>query len=171
MGIIGKVCCDCIHYRHGDTEDPCKKGNKKCGYLHVGCWRWESVDGKKAIMPTKVCSICGQELPIDKFYVDSAKPGGYSPACKACFSWRDKIEKQKENRKKMEARKEASIADLEKGIKLCNHCKRNLPLSEFGKHAKTKDGYQPLCKECKSKQMAKAHKAKKERNANRTDRC
>lgn len=171
MGIIGKVCCDCIHYRHGDINDPCEKGQKKCGYLHVGCWMWKSENGKDVEMPTKVCSICGQELTIDHFYKEANKPGGYSSACKSCFSYKDKRRKQKEEREKKEARQEVSIANLEKGIKFCNHCKRELPISEFGKHARTRDGYQPLCKECKSKQMAKAHKVKKERNENRTHRC
>ena len=171
MEKVQKICCYCIHYRHGDLEDPCAKGQKKCGYLHVGCWRWQSESGKEIEMPTKVCSICGKELTIDKFYVDSTKPGGYSPACKKCFSWKDKILKQKEEREKKEARQEASIPNLERGVKVCNHCKRELPISEFGKHAKTRDGYQPLCKECKGKQMVKAHKVKKDRNANRTNRC
>lgn len=34
--------------------------------------------------------------------------------------------------------------------KTCKKCGRELPVSEFGRHAKTKDGYQPLCRECRS---------------------
>ena len=74
----------------------------------------------------------------------------------------------KEKKKK---RKEASIADMTRGVKICNLCGKELPLTQFGNHARTKDGLQPLCNECKGKQMAKAHKARKERNENRTDRC
>lgn len=33
--------------------------------------------------------------------------------------------------------------------KICSHCGRELPLTEFHKSAKAKDGLQPYCKECK----------------------
>ena len=35
--------------------------------------------------------------------------------------------------------------------KVCNRCGRELPTSDFGRHARTKDGLQPICKECRSK--------------------
>lgn len=34
--------------------------------------------------------------------------------------------------------------------KVCPRCGRELPVSEFGRHSRTKDGYQPLCRECRS---------------------
>ncbi len=37
--------------------------------------------------------------------------------------------------------------------KVCKTCGRELPVSAFGKHPKTKDGLQPVCSECKSKAM------------------
>ena len=44
--------------------------------------------------------------------------------------------------------------------KVCNCCGRELPVDQFGKHAKTKDGLQPICKECRSKK-SKAARVKK----------
>lgn len=41
--------------------------------------------------------------------------------------------------------------------KVCSHCGRELPVSNFGRHSRTKDGYQPCCKECLS-EMNKGHK-------------
>lgn len=41
--------------------------------------------------------------------------------------------------------------------KVCNCCGRELPVDQFGKHAKTKDGLQPICKECRSKKSKAAH--------------
>lgn len=35
--------------------------------------------------------------------------------------------------------------------KVCKRCGRELPESAFGRHAKTKDGLQLICRECKSK--------------------
>jgi len=37
--------------------------------------------------------------------------------------------------------------------KVCKRCGQELPISEFGKHHKTKDGYQPVCRSCRSKEM------------------
>lgn len=36
--------------------------------------------------------------------------------------------------------------------KVCSRCGRELPITEFGRHSRTKDGYQPLCKACLSEQ-------------------
>lgn len=37
--------------------------------------------------------------------------------------------------------------------KVCPHCGRELPVASFGRHARTKDGYQPVCRECRSAEM------------------
>ena len=42
-------------------------------------------------------------------------------------------------------------------MKVCSHCGRELPITNFGRHSRTKDGYQPCCKECQS-EMNKGHK-------------
>lgn len=49
--------------------------------------------------------------------------------------------------------------------KVCSRCGRELPIANFGRHSRTKDGYQPCCRECQSK-MNKGHKKRKpfERN-------
>ena len=41
--------------------------------------------------------------------------------------------------------------------KVCSHCGCELPVSNFGRHSRTKDGYQPGCRECQ-RQMNKGHK-------------
>ena len=37
--------------------------------------------------------------------------------------------------------------------KVCKRCGQELPIAEFGRHSKTKDGYQPVCRKCRSKEM------------------
>ena len=81
MGTIDKICCNCIHYLHGQLENPCAKGMHKVGYLQPGCWRWESENGKGVEMPTKKCSICGEVKEITEFVYDKGK---YTHYCKAC---------------------------------------------------------------------------------------
>lgn len=44
--------------------------------------------------------------------------------------------------------------------KVSSHCGRELPITNFGRHSRTKDGYQPCCRECQS-QMNKGHKKRK----------
>ena len=41
--------------------------------------------------------------------------------------------------------------------KVCTHCGRELPIANFNRHSRTKDGYFPACKECQS-EMNKGHK-------------
>lgn len=45
--------------------------------------------------------------------------------------------------------------------KVCKCCGRELPVEMFGRHPKTKDGWQPLCKDCRSKKVKAAFAAKK----------
>lgn len=42
-------------------------------------------------------------------------------------------------------------ADFEKGTKVCSKCKKELPISEFGKNKATKDGLICSCKKCESR--------------------
>lgn len=42
--------------------------------------------------------------------------------------------------------------------KVCKECGRELPVEMFGRHPKTKDGWQPLCKDCRSRKMKAAAK-------------
>ena len=41
-------------------------------------------------------------------------------------------------------------ADFEKGTKVCNKCKRELPISEFNKDRSKEDGLYLYCKQCTS---------------------
>lgn len=53
-------------------------------------------------------------------------------------------------------------ADFEKGTKVCSRCKRELPISEFNKNKRNKDGLQYYCKKCKKV----IHKAYLDKNTN-----
>lgn len=44
--------------------------------------------------------------------------------------------------------------------KICTKCGKELPLSEFHKNKRNKDGYEYQCKECRNKQMAADNKEK-----------
>lgn len=44
--------------------------------------------------------------------------------------------------------------------KVCKMCGRELPVSEFNKHSKTKDGLQIYCKECATKYVIASRQKK-----------
>lgn len=94
-----RYCCDCVHYIPGNMEDPCARGNRKCGYLYEGCWQWKSNQNEDIETPTKKCIICNETLTIDKFYKSSKTADGYTDTCRNCFSHKDRIKEVKERAK------------------------------------------------------------------------
>ena len=44
--------------------------------------------------------------------------------------------------------------------KVCRRCHKELPVSEFNRHSRSRDGYQPFCKDCQ-KEVFHAHGKKK----------
>lgn len=55
------------------------------------------------------------------------------------------------NETKQESEKMEEIAKVK--TKVCKDCGRELPIEEFQRQAKSKDGYMHICKECKNKRM------------------
>lgn len=53
--------------------------------------------------------------------------------------------------------------------KVCKRCGRELPVSEFGRHPKTKDGYQPVCRECRSAEMKGVLQGPKKKDGKKTE--
>lgn len=54
-------------------------------------------------------------------------------------------------------------ADFEKGTKVCSRCGRELPISEFCKDKRRKDGIYVYCKQCVSKYHKKYYRTEKGR--------
>ena len=83
--IVRYWCCECIHYIHGQLNQPCAKGSPYVGYLNEGCHRWENKDGlKKPRITHKVCSVCGKSLPVSEFYRSKDNKDRLTNACKTC---------------------------------------------------------------------------------------
>lgn len=82
---MNRICGECMHYRHGQLESPCEKGNKYCGYLIENKNCWEQEEGE-AVGDTrkKVCPQCGKELPAAKFYRYPYSEDKLSALCKKC---------------------------------------------------------------------------------------
>ncbi len=97
-------------------------------------------------VPTKVCKCCGKELPLTEYYKNSATKDGHDNKCKKC---RNKQTAAWAKRKKSKNMKE--------NLKVCKHCNKKLPLSDFYRNRTTKDGYECYCKECKN-ELTKTYK-------------
>jgi hypothetical protein len=55
-------------------------------------------------------------------------------------------------------------ANTETKTKVCSHCKRELPVTEFYTSVSTKDGYRPQCKECSKQSSLETAKRRREQN-------
>ena len=94
---------------------------------------------------SKVCKICGRELPLSEFNKDRSSSDGHHYICKECF-------KNRYDNKKMET-------------KVCKKCGKELPVAEFGKHYRSSDGLQSICRSCKKEIMASTNPRKKAKEA------
>ena len=94
----------------------------------------------------KVCSKCGQNLPLDEFYIKNGKP---HYMCKECV--------KKYNVALARRHREAKMAQMNAGAttKVCKTCGRELPLDAFGAHAKTWDHKATVCLECMRAKLTK----------------
>lgn len=96
------LCCECIHYLHGQIENPCAYNVRTVGYLKTGCWRWQSSEDSAPRKATKVCSRCGKELSIEMFSEVKFGADGYANECDIC-----RKKKNEERRKRLKAKQMA----------------------------------------------------------------
>lgn len=109
-------------------------------------------DAEKPEQPaaeTRTCSKCGQDLPLDEFYLKNGKP---HTMCKSCVK-KYNVEQARKRRNARYA--ETAEAAQKAGVKVCKSCGRELPLDAFGGHAKTWDGKATVCKECMVAKLTK----------------
>lgn len=80
-----RICGECIHYIHGQIENPCGKGNRFVGYLQENKHCWERAEGEAdEDLVTKRCNKCGRELPLKMFFLTRRTPDGHTNVCKEC---------------------------------------------------------------------------------------
>lgn len=80
------------------------------------------------------------------------------PACEHAKTMNQKF--NPEDEEAMHITAAATPVASNTNTKTCNKCGRELPLEAFGRHARTKDGLQPTCKECINAQMQAARAAR-----------
>lgn len=160
---MDKTCGTCGHCRNTHDGPYCYKSGypRPVSPIRVmDCWV-DPADVEKEPQATKVCSHCGRELPVENFGRHSRTKDGYQPCCKECQSEMNKGHKKRKPFEHNEApSKPEEPEQVPEGMKKCCHCGRILPVTEFRKRSRAKDGLQSACKECQV-EMTTAAKQKK----------
>ena len=65
-------------------------------------------------METKVCSVCGQELPLEDFVKNSRCKDGYGAHCKKCHSKKYPYHYKEKANKKVEVKDAPVVSDYVK---------------------------------------------------------
>lgn len=97
-------------------------------------------------------NICGQCRHFGMYRLEPTctkkmKPAGYFDE-KKCFE--NKITMKDNQTNQEPSRMEESCAPAEVATKICKGCHHELPIEQFGRHAKSRDGFQSYCPECRS---------------------
>lgn len=111
--------------------------------------------------PTRVCSKCRRDLPLDCFYKSNRGTKKLDYWCKEC-----KEEQRRERLLRTPPPPKPPKAEV--NTKTCTKCGQELPLTSFGRHSTCKGGYNSVCKECDAayhRQLYLAKKATKETKA------
>lgn len=87
----------------------------------------------------KTCKRCLKEKDITDFYKSKTYKDGYLSFCKEC------------NRNYDKSRCNKHAGPKTYGNKLCSNCKKVLPVSDFTKRLRNKDGLRSRCKYCDRK--------------------
>jgi|GEM_PF-1216769 len=113
-------------------------------YIKIGMEN-KKKKGYGAMEETKICSICGKELPITTKYFERVNENkdGFANKCKECRS-KERYEYIKQ-----------STECIENLTKTCSKCGKELPATTeyFEKQMSGKYGVRSYCKECRKKYM------------------
>ena len=97
----------------------------------------------------KCCSGCKETLPQTNFYSHRGTCDGLKYLCKPCT----KEQEKKRVMRLVQLRKERKIDVNDQ--KVCKHCDRLKPMSEFPRRNSNCDGRAGHCKDCKAKEYQK----------------
>lgn len=127
----------------------------------------------------KFCVRCGEQKPVEFFPKHRSTPDGYSYYCKSCYMllpsyqeskrrWRESGRWAEYNRARRTAKGCGTHASpgsrmAKDGMKTCSRCNVTKPVSEFRRHRGRPDGYDYICKQCKSEVDKRYYKRNREK--------
>lgn len=94
----------------------------------------------------KTCTICKENLSIDKFYMMNTSYGLVPrESCKVCFLAKSSSIACAKRQAQLALNPPRVILD---GHKICGHCKQELPRIDFPKESRSPDKHKTICREC-----------------------
>jgi hypothetical protein len=181
---MDKTCGTCGKCRNTHDGPYCYKGSspRPVSTLRVmDCWVDPS-EVEQAPVMTKVCSVCGRELPVSEFGRHSRTKDGYQPFCRQCHSEMNKGHRKRQPVEHNEPPKKApeltpeqmgigkgrradhpTYVDKDTGVtmKWCRACKQYKPIDEFHRNKANKDGHEFDCKVCHNARVTAQHARKR----------
>jgi len=147
-----------INYKIG-FDGICKKCQLKLNQEYKIKWTEERKNSSNTITK-KYCPLCNRILPISSFYHSDYNKDGFRTYCVECVLTNAEMNAEKWSKERQQ------INELPKE-KSCNICKRLLPISQFHKSRRYKDGLLPTCINCqKTRQEEYNQKWEKTRSNN-----
>lgn len=117
---------------------------------------------------TKVCSACGETLPLDSFHRHHASPGGRRLRCRGCVAAYKRDYYARRDVEKLRAQQD--VAAQASPTKVCSQCGVERPRSDFSKDGNSTDGLRAYCYRCFRKYDAAYRKRNPDRIAEKAER-
>lgn len=116
------VCGECARYRRmPNYENICDKTGKVVPFLaQKECFETKDIEMEEK--RTKVCKVCGKELPIEMFRKNIKSKDGYTDTCIECINVniRAGFNKKKDAQKKPESEEPIRLEDTIKMVDAIN---------------------------------------------------
>ena len=112
------VCVECARYRlKPNQENICDKTGKVVPFLaQKECFELKEIEMKEK--RTKVCKVCGKELPIEMFRKNNKSKDGYTDTCFDCINVKIRagFNKKKDAQKKPKSEEPIRLEDTIKMV-------------------------------------------------------
>jgi HNH endonuclease len=126
-------------HRYHRSSDGYMAGCADCERTRRG---HEAREADPATEGFKTCSACGQVKPLAGFYTDERAPRGVTSRCREC-----KLVDSAAERRARGIPERPRYQDPP-GFKTCRACGQLLPVEDFGREARNRDGLRSWCDKC-----------------------
>ena len=120
---MSNVCGECARYRlMPNCENICDKTGKVVPFLaQKECFETKEIEMEES-KKTKVCKVCGKELPIEMFRKNNKSKDGYTDTCFDCINVKIRagFNKRKDAQKKPKSEEPIKLEDTIKMVDAIN---------------------------------------------------
>lgn len=116
---MSNICGECARYRlMPNCENICDKTGKVVPFLaQKECFETKEIEMEES-KKTKVCKVCGKELPIEMFRKNNKSKDGYTDTCFDCINIKIRagFNKKKDAQKKPKSEEPIRLEDTIKMV-------------------------------------------------------